>query len=608
MTALSFLYLLVSWLLGILSACLIPFSLPAWPRIFIGPALGMIIAAQLTFFLALILPYDSNLIWTGVLLPALPIAILWMKNAFLTRRDFQFTKTFLQSWPGFVISLTIGSVVLYLYCARILAPGPYGLIISQGGLYGDTAFHSAQITSFAVQGVPISNPLYAGVPFRYPFLINFYAACLIKLGMSLRLALVLPQIMNFAAFLTLFQLVAKKFTNPIGTLFGFLMMLLGWGGLGFVNYIHDSLTSGTWKVSTEYTNDGRLLRMHNFIGLALPQRGLLSGLILGLLLTVCFLYHEGVLQRKHGLWLGLFLGILPLWHVHSFLFMGLSLFVWFSFRYLKNWRENIDGILTFSSVAIALSLPIMLWYGQQLSPRLRLEMGWTQPDQNILLFWLRNTGFMIPLALLSLIHVMKSNRYVFLPALIVFFLANIVVFQPWDWDNIKLLVWVFLFVSIPACSYLAWLFSRGAGFKVLTIFLLFTLTASGSLSLLRLLSKEYVFTIYDRYDLELANWAMKSTDPASVFLVSDVPAHPISGLTGRSVYLGYPGYVWVHGIDYRPRMALERRVLRGDLSALKELEMPVEYIVAERTQPLFEHHDGLALCYSNYKYTVFRLH
>ncbi len=610
MTASSLLYLAASYLLGIWIAFALPFSLPSWSRILFGPTLGMVLLGHLTFFIGLLSHFDSTSIFLGILLTALVTLYLNLNRQFsFDRLKFKGSiSELIHSWPLWIVVLTLGSVVVYVYATRVLAPVQNGLIISRGGLYGDTAFHNSQITGFAYQGIPLLNPIYSGIPFRYPFLVNFFAACLLKLGMSLRLALILPQISNFLAFLTLFHVFSKRMTTHSGVFFSFLVLLLGWG-FGFVSYLNDSIATGSWAVTKEYTNNLQDFRMQNFItALFLPQRGMLSGFVIGLLLTVCFLFQEGPLTRRQGAWLGVLLGILPLWHAHSFLFLSFSLLFWMTFRYRSHWENNRHGILTFACVSAALSLPVMIWFSQQLSPSMRLQYGWTTPQQNIILFWINNTGLAIPLALFSIRQpAIKRELYVFAPALIVFLAANFIVFQPWAWDDIKLFVWVFLFVSVLAGGYLGALFSRGPGFKIATFILLLILTASGTLSIIQLLSPGFVTTIYDRHDIDLAEWVRKNTSPFSTFLISDVPAHPVTGLAGRSPFLGYPGHVWTHGIDYRPRLAIQKRILQGDLSALHQLEIPVEFIVAETSKPLAKHHGNLSICFKNSKYTVFRV-
>jgi hypothetical protein len=613
MTPTSLLYLLTSFILGIWFSFLIPFRLPAWSRILFGPAFGMILLGEITFFAALFLPLNPTVIFIPPALLALIILILHRSNLFSRFQQVnlpKFCSEWIRScWPLGIVIFSFGLIVIYIYATRVLAPDASGVIISRGGLYGDTAFHNAQITSFASQGVPVPNPLYAGVPLRYPFLVNFYAACLMKLGMSLRAASVLPQIFNFLGFITLFHLFAKKITTQTGVFFSFLILLLGWG-FGFVDYFKDSIANGSWAITKEYTNDMQLFRMQNIItGLILPQRGLLSGFVIGLLLTVCFLYDEKPLNRKQGIWLGIFLGILPLWHVHSFLFMAFSSLIWCWFRYRKDWKPSLEGILMFGSISLVLAFPFMLWFSEQISSSFRWQWGWTQPDLNPVLFWVANTGLVIPIAALSLQQEsIRSRYYIFVPAFIVFMVANLIVFQPWDWDNVKLFVWVFLFASILAGSYLSVIFSRKFAFKALVTIILITLTASGLISIIRLVSPAYVYTIYDQYDLALAEWVKENTSPFSTFLISDVPAHPVTGLTGRSAYLGYPGYVWVHGIPFRKRLAVEKRILNGDLSGLQDLEIPVEYIVAETSLPLSRRGGaGLSVSYKNAKYTVFKI-
>lgn len=612
MSPVSSLYLLTSFVIGIWSAFVLPFGLQGWSRVLIGPALGMILVGETTFLLSLLIDLNGASLAGGSILVVLVLLWLHRKEGLLLldrRKPAEYWRGLVHSWPAWVIFLTIGLVVIYIYATRVMAPGANGILIARGGLYGDTAFHNSQITGFAFQGVPIQNPTFAGIPLRYPFLVNFYAACLIKLGMSLRAASVLPQIFNFLAFVISFHLLARKITTNRGVFFSFLILFLGWG-LGFAEYIKDVSVSGSWTITKDYTNDMQLFRLQNIItALLLPQRGLLSGLFLGLLVAVGFVHleNEQPINRRQGLWLGLLLGMMPLWHAHSFLFIAFSALFWCAIRYRKNWKRNRDGLLIFGFVSLALALPFLLWFREQIGPSMRWQWGWTQPDVNILVFWIANTGLLIPLALFSLKQrTVRSYGYLLLPAGLIFIVANVIVFQPWDWDNVKLLVWVFLFASIFAGTFLDAIFSRGFGFKILSVAVLVTLTASGTLSILRLLSPEYVYTMYDTQDLDLAEWVKKNTSPFSTFLISDAPAHPVTGLAGRTAYLGYPGHVWSHGIDYRPRLAVEKRILNGDLSALRDLEIPIDYIVAEASTPLFKQHGDLPVSYKNAKYTVFR--
>src|SRR2546430_8279609 len=65
----------------------------------------------------------------------------------------------------------------------------------------------------------------------------------------------------------------------------------------------------------------------------------------------------------------------------------------------------------------------------------------------LLWFWIKNTGLFIPLllvALLSPLALRGRARLLIAPFSLVFLIANLVKFQPWDWDNSKLLVFWYL--------------------------------------------------------------------------------------------------------------------------------------------------------------------
>ena len=51
-------------------------------------------------------------------------------------------------------------------------------------------------------------------------------------------------------------------------------------------------------------------------------------------------------------------------------------------------------------------------------------------------------------------------------------------------------------------------------------------------------------------------------------------------LTGRRTFLGYPGHVWSHGIDYTPREAELKRIYSGSADAPALIERAgIEYVV-----------------------------
>ena len=127
--------------------------------------------------------------------------------------------------------------------------------------------------------------------------------------------------------------------------------------------------------------------------------------------------------------------------------------------------------------------------------------------------------------------------------------------------------------------------------------------ASGVLSILFQLKNSHV--IYDQQDIALGNWAMTNTKTSDIFIIDPVPNHPIPGLSGRLVYSGYPGHLWVHGIDYSERETLNRSVIEGDLVSNEKAKLPISYVVLSKNGSE-NNRFNYQVVFKNNKYTVFK--
>ena len=79
--------------------------------------------------------------------------------------------------------------------------------------------------------------------------------------------------------------------------------------------------------------------------------------------------------------------------------------------------------------------------------------------------------------------------------------------------------------------------------------------------------------------LAFAEVVRRQTGPRSLILHAPTYNDPVY-LTGRRTFLGYPGHVWSHGIDYAPREADLKRIYSGapDVDALIQ-SAGIEYVV-----------------------------
>ena len=137
------------------------------------------------------------------------------------------------------------------------------------------------------------------------------------------------------------------------------------------------------------------------------------------------------------------------------------------------------------------------------------------------------------------------------PALAIWLLAELVVFQPNVYDNNKLLYPAYAFLCCAAarcaCRGLGLLRSRraraGAAAGVVAV---------ASFSAVLTMGREAVarYQLFGTGAVELAQWVEANTDPASVILTDTRHNNEIAALAGRNVVCGSPSYLYYHGLPY----------------------------------------------------------
>src|SRR5260370_42080264 len=103
-----------------------------------------------------------------------------------------------------------------------------------------------------------------------------------------------------------------------------------------------------------------------------------------------------------------------------------------------------------------------------------------------------------------------------------FVVPNVIVLQPWDWDNTKFIVFWALLGSILVGAVLARMFQRGPGSAIVASGLLVVLGLAGSLDLARA-SDFSVSAVHftDGGGLQGAHWTRANTSPTALFVVAD---------------------------------------------------------------------------------------
>jgi uncharacterized membrane protein len=158
----------------------------------------------------------------------------------------------------------------------------------------------------------------------------------------------------------------------------------------------------------------------------------------------------------------------------------------------------------------------------------------------------------------------------FAPVWLWFVVPNVIVLQPWNWDNTKFFVFWALLGSVVVGGVLAGMLRRGSGVAAAAVAFLVLLCLSGYLDLYR--ASDFSVSSVEFTDaggLKVAQWVRQNTSPYAVFAVADDHNSPIPTLAGRRELIGYPGWLWTYGLaDYIQKGEDDKRILDGDPAAL----------------------------------------
>jgi hypothetical protein len=132
-----------------------------------------------------------------------------------------------------------------------------------------------------------------------------------------------------------------------------------------------------------------------------------------------------------------------------------------------------------------------------------------------------------------------------IPAIVIFLVGYFVKLAPWEWDNLKVIIWAYLIILPFLWTDLIvhWPIPLRVGICVL-------LFASGFITLFGgLAAGKTGFGIADRYELDNVGQVLRRLPADARFA-----GHPIWGspilLQGRKMVLGYPGHLWTQGFDF----------------------------------------------------------
>ncbi len=516
---------------------------------------------------------------------------------------------------------------------------------------GDLPFHISIITSFARgENFPPEHPEYAGVRLTYPFIMDFVAAMFVRAGARLQSALFWENFVLGLALVGLLHRWALKLTRDRAAALITPVLVLLSGGLGWWLLVREARESGRGllallqKLPHDYTItfNGSFRWGNALTTLLIPQRGILLGLPLALIIWTLWWqatetdgaeevdaqltesrktaaaaggrkqkrvaraqrtqsrprrdvhrWYPGDAPMRRMIAAGAVAGLLPLVHAHTYVVMmamGGCLALLF-----PRWRVWA----AFFAVSLALAVPQMLWATRdsavQAGTFFGWQFGWDHGKQNVLWFWLKNTGLFIPLLIAALVWRGRSagGGAVVPPRLLLFYVPFTICFigpnlgklSPSVWDNIKVIFYWYV-ASVPLVALLLvrlWRSGRSS-LRGLAVAFFILLTLAGALDVWRVISRASQQRIFDRDGQAFAELINRSTPARSLILHAPTYNHPVF-LTGRRSPMGYAGHLWTHGIDYAGREADLRRIYAGGAEAGALIDRyGIDYVVVSRLE------------------------
>ncbi len=493
-------------------------------------------------------------------------------------------------------------LVLLPWLLYSVATIPFLLFYNHGDLvagwinvWGDWAVHLRTSTFFAQHTkLTLESPIFSGTLFHYPYMTSYLSAILQRLGTGLDQSLIWPTYLLFGSLPAILYSLGRHFTKrrDASVLFVYLFLLAG--GMG-VWFLLKDLAAGHYfweasayspKLYTDVRDNGTSVNtgiwfMNFIMSEFFPQRAFLAGIPIALFILQSLwsvVSPEstvgnkplGADQKSRLLFISILYGLLPLVHTHSFIAISVIAPVFVLWRFFSPEPSNklfsrgaVELLAYFFGPAVIIgSLVVFLFvFDFNSTQSFAHAIKWWQPNQqapldNPLIYWLRNAGPILILGIISFFY--KESRRLLpllISGLIIFIITNFVSFQPWHYDNLKLLTYWYLLWALPVAVMIV---SLRRWLLPLQIILVVLLTGAGLADSLMVTSsaRSGGIRMNTAADLAFAKAVQEYTakDEDGMIIAATNHDNPLSLTSGRQLYMGYEGWLWTYGVNYSERL------------------------------------------------------
>ncbi len=499
-----------------------------------------------------------------------------------------------EHWVLFVVSAWITWV-----CAGMLSWGPRGdLIAGSYSIWGDWSAHFTFIEAFRERGagwITGDNPLFAGEPFRYPFLSHVLTAgaSFLTGGNTVLATVLLSLSLLFALPFIIHRFFMANGFSSRSSLWSTLIFLF----MGGWQWMDSTLSTG--EPLTNQFQKGSVFTQFILFEIY-PQRAFLFGMV-GLLLILNSWLRRSRPKLSVTALHALGLSLLVFTHLHSWIAMGTLLLMQACFPSDKGPDRKsrwMLGVLTLLFSIPGLAHLFLRTSNHGLSWEIWLP-GWAQnpgaglnaaAEMGFAGFWLYNTGWFLVLVGTELALRLRSRigMALGLGGIVLFLVPLFFNLQPYFYDNLKTFTYSFLFLAPFAGAALERLlgivkiplWSRWA----ILLAVLFS-QAGSALSDFGFFARgmqKTVFFTEEEFALAERFKSVRSS-PDALSLIVPRHNHWLPCLTGTPLLMGYPGWLWSWGISYASREAEVKEILTGGIRAEELIQ---KYAVRYFAMPL----------------------
>lgn len=476
--------------------------------------------------------------------------------------------------------------------SRMLSYANGALMAGHPYVWADWSLHIPIAAVFAWKPLALwlsSLPVFAGARLNYPFVADMISGLLWRAGLSLPSAFFIPSAIAVCLLVAAVVRLGKQLTGSFVVATLALVIFFCSGGLGLwemiaAGQVREALLN---SALTQTQNQTGILFTNIFMGMLVPQRAFLLGIPVGcvLLLLVYRIFKGERVRSRTLIGAGILAGLLPIIHTHTFIVI-VFMSAWAllcSRRYWKTWGifALVAGIVSFLTYGLFIHSTV------QSAHFFSLNIGWDAHTNLFgwLIFWVRNWGVFAIAAVIAPIALWKKHKPLALFSCgwwVLFVVANIVQFQPQSWDNSKLFAWGYLGLSFPVALMLTQFAKRRRVAGSITVAaLVILMCGSGAVDLLHMLVPEtHTFQLLSVDEQHAGVFVRQHTAPTAVFLTSTSVSNPIALMSGRSILLGYPGWVFSYGLSYMERESdVSAMYMGGEQAAALLTAYNVDYVL-----------------------------